>query len=162
MPFSSLLEFSKWHKSIQYRYNAGASCIGRTSSSSNNAAAQQSPPRPNASAKTKTGATLSPLCQEDLINTTGPRHLSCSPAHDGHYGVSSRDTAPSAGGLPAHQMAKREPVLGPSVPSGTPLQPSSPTLSCPDDCDSKKFCDPSSCALESVREANVIAEELRG
>ena len=35
-------------------------------------------------------------------------------------------------------------------------------LQCPDDCPSKRFCDPSSCALESVREANAIAEALRG
>ena len=32
---------------------------------------------------------------------------------------------------------------------------------CPEDCPSKRFCDPSSCAVESVREANAIAEKLR-
>jgi len=31
-----------------------------------------------------------------------------SPARNGPYGVNSRDTAPSAGGLPAHQMVKRD------------------------------------------------------
>jgi hypothetical protein len=38
---------------------------------------------------------------------------------------------------------------------------SRPYDQCPDDCPSKKFCDPSSCAVESVREANAIADRLR-
>lgn len=84
-----------------------------------------------------------------------------SPAHNGPYGVSSRDTAPSAGGLPAHQMARRGGFSSSRVPSEHLLKPSEPILSCPPDCPSKKFCDPSSCALESVREANAIVEALR-
>lgn len=42
------------------------------------------------------------------------------------------------------------------------LRPPRSPLLCPDDCPSKKFCDPSSCALESVREANAIANRLSG
>jgi len=52
-----------------------------------------------------------------------------------------------------HQKPPAKSFLGPPL-SGSPL--------CPPDCPSKRFCDPSSCALESVREANVIAERLRG
>jgi len=46
------------------------------------------------------------------------------------------------------------------MPSKKESSPSVPTL-CPPDCPSKKFCDPSSCARESVREANAIVEALR-
>lgn len=52
------------------------------------------------------------------------------------------------------EMLSRIAVDGPRPP-GSPLP-------CPDDCPSRKFCDPSSCALESVREANAIAQRLRG
>jgi len=47
------------------------------------------------------------------------------------------------------------------MPSKKESSPSVPTLQCPPDCSSKKFCDPSSCALESVREANAIFDRLR-
>ena len=48
-----------------------------------------------------------------------------------------------------------------AVAQHTRRVPSRPYDQCPEDCPSKKFCDPSSCALESVREANAIAEKMR-
>lgn len=48
-----------------------------------------------------------------------------------------------------------------AVAQHTRRVPSRPYDQCPDDCPSKRFCDPSSCAVESVREANAIAQKLQ-
>ena len=131
--FSSLFEFSKWHKSIQRRYNAGTqnglpSPGGRTK-----AVAQHDPrplPRPHSSQLREQSGAPSSLSRCD--HARGPR------------------------------LTKAQRVSNPLQRNGLEaLQPSEPTLQCPPDCPSKRFCDPSSCALESVREANAIVEALR-
>lgn len=59
------------------------------------------------------------------------------------------------------KMAKRDTSSMPFDEYFLLPRPSSPTIQCPPDCPSKRFCDPSSCALESVRESNAIVEALR-
>ena len=75
MPFASLSDFDKWHKSIQNRYNAGAqtglpSPGGRTKAVAQHIRAVL--PRPyDSQLRKQTGATLPPFARCDI--TTGPR-----------------------------------------------------------------------------------------
>ena len=132
---SSWSEYHKWRDRIQHRYNAGAQNGLPSPGGRTKAVAQHDPrplPRPHASQLgRKTGADIPPFTSSN-VNTTGPR------------------------------LTKAQEDSGPLQRSGhEALGLPGPTLQCPPDCPSKRFCDPSSCALESVREANAIAEALR-
>ena len=74
MVFSSLAEFEKWHKSIQYRYNAGAqnglpSPGGRTKAVAQHTRRASSRPHASQLRKPQTGATLPPF----RCDIQGPR-----------------------------------------------------------------------------------------
>jgi len=166
MPFSSLLEFNKWHESIQRRYNT--SSAGRTQSGA------KSPPfrcdyttGPRQPREKSRGDAPSPAQWGAAKDQRDGRRMN-SNGREVRLSEKSRDAATAR---LSQQMAKRDEkqeaatgdgagVLLFSLPTLTKIH-SSPTLSCPDDCPSKRFCDPSSCALESVREANAIVEALR-